>query len=142
MGLFSKTSSHKHKTAQMTISSIIGQGMVITGDLTFSGKLKLEGDINGNIQGEHLVIGKTGVITGDVHTESCTCQGKIFGNIKSKDLTVIKGCRIEGNVETVNFAVESGASLIGEVKVDDKDLRLLKTDSKREETLQTAIGES
>lgn len=139
MGLFNKAS--KSKTAnKMTINSIIGQGMTITGDLSFSGKLKLDGDINGNVQGEYLIIGKTGTVTGDVHTGTCTCQGKVFGNIKSKDLTVIKGCRIEGNVETVNFAVESGASLIGEVKVDDKDLRLIKKASSKEENLRNAAS--
>ena len=128
MGLFNKSSSPKPEN-KITINSIVGQGMTISGDLSFSGKLKLDGDINGNVQGEYLIIGKTGTITGDVHTETCTCQGKVFGNIKSRDLTVIKGCRIEGNVETVNLAVEAGASLIGEVTVDDKDLRLIKTGS-------------
>jgi cytoskeletal protein CcmA (bactofilin family) len=138
MGLFNKKSSQS--ADKMTINSIIGQGMTITGDLSFSGKLKLDGDIHGNVKGEYLIIGKTGNVTGDIHTDTCTCQGKVFGNIKSRDLTVIKGCRIEGNVETVNLAVESGASLIGEVSVDDKDLRLIKNDSSKIPSEKSALA--
>lgn len=129
MGLFNKTSVAATKVDKTTISSIIGEGMTITGDLSFSGKLKLDGDIKGDVEGEYLIVGKTGVVTGDIHTETCTCLGRVVGNIKSRNLSVVKGCRIEGNVETVNLAVESGASLTGEVKVDDKDLRLIKQDS-------------
>jgi len=141
MGLF-KTSPPE-TADKTTISSIIGAGMTITGDLSFSGKLKLEGGIKGDVQGEYLIVGKTGIVTGDIHTETCICQGRVVGNIKSRNLSVIKGCRIEGNVETVNLAVESGASLIGEVKVDDKDLRLIKKDSApapHEKLAKTANG--
>ncbi|HFQ82150.1 MAG TPA: polymer-forming cytoskeletal protein [Desulfobacterales bacterium] len=134
MGLFNREAPHR-TADKAAINSIIGRGLSIVGDLSFSGKLKLDGTIKGNVKGEYLVIGKTGGVTGDVDAETCICQGKVRGNIKSKDLTVVKGCRIEGNVETVNLAVESGASLVGEVKVDDKDLRLIKTGSVSEEQL-------
>ncbi len=139
MGLFNRGAVPK-TVDKAAINSIIGQGLNIVGDLSFSGKLKLDGTIKGNVKGEYIVIGKTGVVTGDVNIETCICQGKVYGNINSKDLTVVKGCRIEGNVETVNLAVESGASLIGEVKVDDKDLRLIETGFSPEEQLQKKAG--
>ncbi len=139
MGLFNRGAVPK-TADKAAINSIIGQGLNIVGDLSFSGKLKLDGTIKGNVKGEYLVIGKTGAVTGDVYIDTCICQGKVYGNIKSKDLTVVKGCRIEGNVETVNLAVESGASLIGEVKVDDKDLRLIETGAVPEEQPQKNVG--
>ncbi len=143
MGLFNNRGAAPKTADKAAINSIIGQGLNIAGDLSFSGKLKLDGTIKGNVKGEYLVIGKTGTVTGDVNIGTCICQGKVYGNIKSDELTVVKGCRIEGNVETVNLAVESGASLIGEVKVDDKDLkdlRLIKTGVVPEEQLQKNAG--
>ncbi|MFW8600622.1 bactofilin family protein [Desulfobacterota bacterium M19] len=139
MGLFNRRVAPE-AADRAAINSIIGQGLNIVGDLSFSGKLKLDGTIKGDVKGEYLVIGKTGAVTGDVNIDNCICQGKVYGNIKSKDLTVVKGCRIEGNVETVNLAVESGASLIGEVKVDDKDLRLIKTGVVPEEQPRENVG--
>lgn len=126
----------------VAISSIIGTGMNFTGDVNFTGKLRLDGTIEGNVKGEHLILGETGSITGDVYIESFTCQGKVRGNINARNLNVVKGCRIDGNVEAVNLLVEGGASLNGEVKVETNDLRLVKgkaTGEEQEEpTVQTA----
>ncbi len=110
----------------LAITSIIGNGLTFKGDLTFSGKLRLDGKIEGNLKGEYLIIGESGIINGDIDIETCICQGKVKGNIKARDLNVTRGCYIDGNVQTVNLSVESGASLNGKVKVDTKDLRLVK----------------
>lgn len=129
MGIFTKKSSEEAVSTsaeKVAISSIIGNGMTILGDLSFAGKLRLDGKVKGNIKGEHLILGETGEVTGDIDTESCSLQGKVNGNIKARNMNVIKGCRIEGNVSAVNLSVESGAALNGEIKVDEKDLRLLK----------------
>jgi cytoskeletal protein CcmA (bactofilin family) len=112
--------------AHVAITSIIGTGLNLSGDLCFTGKLRLDGTITGNIKGEHLILGETGIITGDVDIQSFTCQGRVDGNIKARNLNVVKGCRIDGNVEAVNLLVEGGASLNGEVKVESSDLQLIK----------------
>ena len=122
----------------VAISSIIGTGMQFTGDVSFSGKLRLDGSVEGNIKGEHLILGESGVITGDIHIDTFTCQGKVKGNIHACNLNVVKGCRIDGNVEAVNLLVEGGASLNGEVKVETNDLRLVKGKTKSEEKEEPA----
>ncbi|MEA3547186.1 MAG: polymer-forming cytoskeletal protein [Thermodesulfobacteriota bacterium] len=117
----------------VAISSIIGNGMNFTGNVNFTGKLRLDGSIEGNVKGDHLVMGETGSITGDVDIDTFICQGRVQGNIKACNLNVVKGCRIDGNVEAVNLLVEGGASLNGEVKVETSDLRLLKGGAPEEE---------
>lgn len=126
-------------TDNVAISSIIGKGLTFTGNLSFTGKLRLDGKINGNVKGEFLIIGESGSVTGDIDIETCTCQGRVCGNIKAKDLNVVKGCRIDGNVETISLTVQSGAALNGEVKVDAVDLRLVKggtPQAQQEETIE------
>nr|MBF0223358.1 polymer-forming cytoskeletal protein [Desulfobulbaceae bacterium] len=118
--------SQENSSENIAISSIIGNGMNVVGDVNFTGKLRLDGQVKGNIKGEYLILGETGVVTGDIESETCSLQGTVNGNINSRNMNVIKGCRIEGNVSTVNLTVEKGASINGEVKVDEKDLRLVK----------------
>jgi len=122
----------------VAISSIIGKGMNFTGNVDFTGKLRLDGSIEGNVKGDHLIMGETGRITGDVDIETFICQGRVQGNIKACNLNVVKGCRIDGNVEAVNLLVEGGASLNGEVKVETSDLRLLKGGAPAEEDEEVA----
>lgn len=129
MSFFKKNSSdpvQENSSEGIAISSIIGNGMNVVGDVAFTGKLRLDGQIKGNIKGEYLILGETGIVTGDIESETCSLQGTVNGNIKSRNMNVIKGCRIEGNVSTVNLTVEKGAAINGEVKVDEKDLRLVK----------------
>jgi cytoskeletal protein CcmA (bactofilin family) len=126
----------------VAISSIIGTGMHFVGDISFTGKLRLDGTIEGNVKGEHLILGPTGTITGDIDIDSFICQGRVRGNISARNLNVVKGCRIDGNIEVVNLLVEGGASLNGEVKVETNDLRLVKgkvmnTPDKQDEAVTT-----
>ena len=136
-----ESKSNKDSADNVAISSIVGKGMIVTGDLSFAGKLRIDGQIIGNIQGEHLILGESGNISGDIETDTCTCQGHVNGNIKSRDLNVIKGCKIEGNVSTIYLHVESGSSLNGKVHVDDKDLRLVKGSAPQKvESVESAAG--
>lgn len=126
----------------VVISSIIGTGMSFNGNISFSGKLRLDGIIEGNIKGDHLILGETGSITGDVDIETFTCQGKVRGNINARNLNVVKGCRIDGNVMAVNLLVEGGASLNGEVKVETNDLRLVVKGKAVEEKKNEPVAQS
>ena len=144
MSFFKKIQPKDHEGNQsdnLAISSIIGKDMNIVGDITFTGKLRLDGQIKGSIKGEYLILGKPGQVTGDIEAETCTLQGTVNGNIKVRNMDVIKGCRIDGSVTAVNLCVESGAAINGEVKVDEKDLRLVKNDippKTENETVKTA----
>lgn len=104
------------KVENEAISSIIDKSMLITGEIQFKGKTRIDGKINGNITGEHLILSKDGEITGDVKLSSFVCQGKYVGNIESAILTVKKGSSIKGKIIAGSLTVEPGASLDGQVQ--------------------------
>jgi cytoskeletal protein CcmA (bactofilin family) len=119
MGMFAKneTDQEMKKVESEVISSIIDKTMIITGDITFKGKARIDGVINGNIEGEHLVLSETGRINGDIIVSSFNCYGTIEGNIKTNMLTARKNCSISGKLEAGSLTVESGAAIQGEIKV-------------------------
>ena len=104
------------KVESETISSIVDQNMTINGELSFKGKTRIDGSVTGNITGEHLILSRTGVITGDIAVASFVCHGTIEGNVTADIVTARKGSSIQGRVETANLVVEPGAALDGEVK--------------------------
>lgn len=115
-------------TAKNTpISSIIGQDMVLTGDLVFNSKIQIDGKINGNLCGDSLIISATGKVEGDIEAKSITCHGRIDGNIEVGVLYLKKSGVINGRVETSDLSVESGGVLNGEIKSRQQspDLKVL-----------------
>ncbi len=128
MPLFNKQDRFEQKSEKaekLTISSIIDTKMVMKGELIFEGKAQIDGTVEGNIKGEHLVLNECGKIIGDVQVSTFVCHGSLEGNVKSSMLTARKTCRIHGCIESNSLSVEPGARLDGEVKIATKDLHLI-----------------
>ena len=109
------------KVESEAISSIIDKSVVIKGEITFKGKARIDGTIDGNITGEHLILSETGKITGDIVVTSFNCYGRIEGNIQASMLTARKNCSINGKLEAFSLTVEPGAAIHGELRVAAKD---------------------
>lgn len=109
------------KAESETISSIIDKSMSISGEISFKGKTRIDGTINGDISGEHLILSESGKVVGDVKVSSFICHGSIEGNIKASLVTAKKGCSIHGKLEAGSLSVEPGAALDGEVRTTVKE---------------------
>ena len=99
-----------------TISSVVDQNMSITGELRFSGKIRIDGTVNGNIHGEHLILSRSGRINGDMKVATFVCHGTIEGNVTADLVTARKSSYIHGKVAATDLVVEPGAVLDSEVK--------------------------
>jgi len=111
------------------ITTIIGDGTEITGDVSFKDTMRIDGQFDGNLNGDHLIISSSGRVLGDVVANSCVCYGQIVGNLTLERLQVKQGGKIDGTVTTVDLEVESGAVLIGEIRQPKKELRLVGDDN-------------
>lgn len=110
-----------HKAESETISSIIDKSMSVSGEISFKGKTRVDGTVNGDMEGEHLVLSESGSITGDIRVSSFVCHGSITGNIKANLVNARKGCYIHGSLEAVSLSVEPGAAIDGEVRAASKE---------------------
>lgn len=109
------------KVDSNTISSIVDRSMTITGELNFKGKARIDGTVNGNIDGEHLILGQYGRINGDVKVATFVCHGILDGNVSADTVTARKNSSIHGRVSATNLVVEPGASLDSEVKTPSEN---------------------
>ena len=124
MGMFGKadnTEQELQKVENEAISSIIDKSMTISGEIYFKGKARIDGIINGNIEGEHLILSETGKVKGDITVSSFNCYGTLEGNVKAKILTARKNCSMKGRLTAGSLTVEPGASIDGEIKAATKE---------------------
>ncbi|MGW8195462.1 MAG: bactofilin family protein [Desulforhopalus sp.] len=124
MAIFGKSVTAEQEMKKVeaeAISSIIDETMTVTGEISFKGKARIDGTINGNIEGEHLILSETGKVAGDISVTSFNCYGRLEGNIKADMLTARKNCSIKGKLEATSLTVEPGASIEGEIKAAAKN---------------------
>jgi len=135
MGIFGKKGTALEKEMQKAdgeaISSIIDKNMNITGEISFKGKVMIDGLITGNITGDHLILSKSGKVHGDIKVSSFTCHGELIGNIQATIATARKGCSIRSKPEAGSLTVEPGALLEGEIKAATQEHRLVETDTQQ-----------
>lgn len=104
--------------AETTVSgglNLIGRGTVITGDINSASNLRIEGEIQGNINcQETITIAATGIVKGNVSAKTIILGGKITGNLDVREKIMIesKGV-INGEIRTRRLIVEEGAIFDG-----------------------------
>ncbi len=103
------------KTSGDVISSIISNDMKVTGELSFKGKARIDGIVEGNVNGDHLVLSESGKVLGDLNLTTLICHGSVEGNIKAQQVTAHSTSSLRGNLVASSLTVESGAQLNGEV---------------------------
>ena len=100
-----------------SVISIIGPGMTIVGDCETDGTVRVEGTVEGSIKaGKAVVIGKQGVVSGDITTQDAVISGRVNGSlVAASRLELQATCHIDGEVHTRRMQLEEGAVLNGSV---------------------------
>ena len=109
-----------HKSESDAISSIVDQNMTITGELHFKGKTRIDGTVNGTINGDYLILSRSGRINGDIKVATFICHGTMEGNIDAEMVSVRKSSSISGKVAATNLVIEPGAVLDSEVQTSSE----------------------
>jgi|GEM_PF-580165 len=103
------------------VISIIGPGMQVTGDMASEGTIRVEGRVVGRVRADKaVVVGKGGVVDGDVTTQDAVISGTVTGTVVAASrLEVQATARIDGEVLTRRMKLEEGAVVNGRVRMDD-----------------------
>lgn len=106
---------------QDTVISIIGPGMRVVGDCETEGSVRIEGEVKGAVRaGKAVVIGRDGVVHGDVHTQDAVVSGTVTGSVVAiSRLELQATSRIDGDIQARRLQLEEGAVLNGTVQMKE-----------------------
>jgi cytoskeletal protein CcmA (bactofilin family) len=105
-----------------TIDTLVGVKTELKGDIVFSGGLRVDGKVRGNItaSGEGnstLVLSEHAVVTGNITVPHMIVNGKIKGNVfASERLELQSKAEISGDVSYKVLEIAAGASVNGGLK--------------------------
>lgn len=102
--------------------SIIGAGVEVVGDITSPGTIRIEGRVQGAVRaGKAVVVGKDGVIEGDLTTQDAVLSGRITGTVVAASrLELQASCRIDGAIHTRRLQLEEGAVANGRIHMGEE----------------------
>jgi cytoskeletal protein CcmA (bactofilin family) len=106
----------------LSAPSIISSDMVITGTITSTGDIQIDGRIEGDVRSVGLVIGDKAEIHGEIFAEDVTVRGKVVGRIRARKVLLAATSHVEGDILHEAFAVESGAFFEGNCRHSDNPL--------------------
>jgi cytoskeletal protein CcmA (bactofilin family) len=93
--------------------------MRVVGDCDADGAIRVEGTVQGNIRaGKAVVVGKDGVVDGDIFTQDAVIAGRVKGVIRADSrLEVQATSRLEGEVIAARMQLEEGAMVNGTIQM-------------------------
>ncbi|MBU6252759.1 MAG: polymer-forming cytoskeletal protein [Alphaproteobacteria bacterium] len=93
--------------------SIIGSDVNLTGNLSASGDVLVEGELIGDVTCANFALGASGRIKGNVTAQHATLGGTVEGTVVATELVIEKSARVLGDVAYESISVETGARVDG-----------------------------
>ncbi len=120
---------NKEKTANVGgTTTYIGKEMKIEGKLRCSGPIRIDGEINGDIDCENEIsIGPSALIVATIHAVRIIVNGRVEGNLFASDqLEVLPAGHILGNVSNPpgKLIIHEGAIIEGQCFTQDVPKKL------------------
>ena len=103
------------RTKEQQISAFFDQGTNLTGELQFSGTVRIDGNFHGSINGgDTLIVGSNAVIHADIRVREIEIHGQVFGNLEVGDKTEIHSSgSFRGDIHTSVLVIHPGGLLEG-----------------------------
>ncbi|MGB5101956.1 MAG: polymer-forming cytoskeletal protein [Steroidobacteraceae bacterium] len=113
----------QNKSIEVTkLSSLVSANVQVAGDLIFTGGVRIDGQVQGNVigkEGDHglLVLSEKGAITGNVRVYDAVINGTICGDVEvGHFLELQANARVTGNITYRQLQMECGAHIDGRLE--------------------------
>ena len=103
------------------IVSLLGEGAEMTGEISFTSGLRVDGTIKGKIRSEAtLIVGAAGKVNAEILVRKVSVNGEFRGVIRASDRVEIhRDGKVYGEIYTPCLIIEAGATFEGHCNMSD-----------------------
>ena len=101
------------RPGERTPPSVIGPDLTIHGNLSSEGQVQIDGKVEGDIRGTHIIVGERANITGGIIADEVVVRGHVMGSIRGKRVMLQAQSHVEGDIYHKALAIEQGAFFEG-----------------------------
>ena len=108
------------KDEQKNYEFFVGESTELEGaSLAIQGTARIDGRLVGKVQVKHLIVGKSGNVSGDISGETAWIEGVVDESLSlTGKLTVAATGKIRGKIAYGSIEAHEGAKLVGEISTD------------------------
>lgn len=113
---------NNEKTKQsVEVLTFLGMGTEFKGKIIFQGTLRIDGIVEGEIEGnDTLMLGENGIIKGVCKVAKAVISGKFRGELFAEEKIILKSSAdVEGKIVTPSLVIEDGAHFNGTCKMTE-----------------------
>lgn len=109
------------------IDSLIGAGSIIEGDITFSGGLRVDGHVRGNIKATGskpgtLVLSEIAKVEGEIDVAHVVINGTVAGPVRASEyVELLPKARVTGDVSYKSIEIHVGAIVMGRMIHENRE---------------------
>lgn len=102
-----------------SVIAFIGKGVAFKGVITYSGTVRIDGTLDGEINTDGgLIVGPEAVITAKITAGIVVCEGTITGDVHAEErVTLLEPAVIDGSLKTPVLSVEEGVRMNGTLEM-------------------------
>ena len=105
-------------------ASNIGSELLITGNVISNGEVRLDGQVQGEIECALLVLGENSQLEGTAIADEVVVGGRLIGSVRAVRLRLQASSHVEGNLLCQSLEIEQGAYFDGHSRPSDNPLSL------------------
>jgi cytoskeletal protein CcmA (bactofilin family) len=107
--------------------TVIGAGLTITGNVESKGEVQVEGEMQGDVHAQRILIGERARITGALIAEEIVVRGNVQGSIRGNAVTFHSSSHVEGDVFHKALVIEQGAFFEGKSRRSEDPMSMQST---------------
>lgn len=108
----------------ITLNTIIGNGSAISGDIKVNGFVRIDGDIDGNLETDgNVIIGENARIHGNIKAKSIIIGGIILGNVHAvESVKLLSESAVIGDIISHKVQIDDTATFHGHcISIKDEE---------------------
>lgn len=102
--------SSKNGTAGL---SFIGPDVLVSGDLTTTSQIHIDGRVDGDVRCDSLIMGEGGTVAGHIIADDTRIAGLVDGTVNARIVTLEPTAKVTGDVTYETLSIAAGASIDG-----------------------------
>jgi cytoskeletal protein CcmA (bactofilin family) len=103
---------------ESAFESRIGKGTRVSGKLNFRGPVKIEGEAEGEIAGDEVIIAAGAVVSARISATRVTIAGTLSGEVSAREkVELLATARVQCTISTPSLVLNEGATFDGDCKM-------------------------